>query len=60
MEDLYLDMELGIRQDDNGRTPVECITGDTPDVSKYSEYGVKDPYVDKELGIGETMKGSSC
>ena len=53
-------MELGIRQDDNGRTPVECITGDTPDVSKYSEYGVKDPYVDKELGIGETMKGSSC
>ena len=34
-------MELGIRQDDNGRTPVECITGDAPDVSKYNEYKKK-------------------
>ena len=26
----------------NGRTPIECITGDTPDVSEYIYFGFYD------------------
>ena len=35
-------MELGIRRDDNGRTPIERITVDTPDVSEYIDFGIYD------------------
>ena len=38
-EDLYFDMELGIRRDDNGRTPIEYIIGDTSNVSEYTICG---------------------
>ena len=35
-------MELGIRRDDNGRTPIERIVGDTPDVPEYIDFGSYD------------------
>ena len=38
-EDLYFDMEFGIRRDDNGRSPIEYITGDTSDASEYTIRG---------------------
>ena len=35
-------MELGIRRDDNGRTPIERIVGDTTDVPEYINFGSYD------------------
>ena len=35
-------MELGIRRDDNGQTPIERIIGDTPDVPEYIDFGSYD------------------
>ena len=40
VEDLYLDMELGIRRDGNGRTSIEHITGDIPDMPEYGKNDV--------------------
>ena len=35
-------MELGITRDDNGRTPIERIAGDTPDAFEYTDFGFYD------------------
>ena len=39
----------------NGRTPVEVLTGETPDISKYLDFGFYDRMWYKEnAGIGKT------
>lgn len=41
-----------------GRTPLEIITGDTPDISEYLDFGIYDWVLFKEnAGFGETKLG---
>ena len=41
-----------------GRTPMEALTGDTPDISKYLDFGCYDRVWSKEdAGLGETKLG---
>ena len=42
----------------NGRTPLECITGETPDISEYLDFGFYD-WVNfrTNAGVGETELG---
>jgi hypothetical protein len=40
----------------NGRTPIEIITGDTPDISEYLDFGLYDWVLYKSnSGYGETQ-----
>ena len=42
----------------NGRTPIEIITGDTPDISEYLDFGLYDWVLYKSnSGYGETQLG---
>lgn len=42
----------------NGRTPIEMITGDTPDISEYLDFGIYDWVLYKDnAGMGETKLG---
>lgn len=42
----------------NGRTPLEMITGDTPDISEYLDFGIYDWVLYKDnAGMGETKLG---
>jgi hypothetical protein len=42
----------------NGRTPIEIVTGEIPDISEYLDFGFYDRVFYKEnTGLGETLLG---
>ena len=42
----------------NGRTPIEKLTGETPDISEYLDFGFYDWVIFKEnAGLGEVQIG---
>ena len=51
-------MTASFAADLQGHTPIEALTGETPDISQYMDFGLNDRFWFKEdAGLGKTAKG---